>query len=111
MTCTHTIVKLPLLRVETAKETISDGDEMITNHELKTLVDRARAVGAIIRTKLENDWIVGVSIGMVPGGKYRRLGDRGAGWMPPIAAAERLREIIAKSENAANAFAECANGL
>lgn len=68
---------------------------MVSDSELRGLILRARDAGAILRTKHDaTDCIVGVSIGKVPGGEYRRLGEPGTGWMPPIFAAERLREII-----------------
>ena len=72
---------------------------MIDDKELSRLVREARDIGTIIRTKHDaTDCIVGVSIGKVPGGKYRRLGEPGTGWMPPIAAAERLRDIISTQQ-------------
>lgn len=72
---------------------------MIDNRDLEELVTKARDAGTILRLKRDSSMcIVGVSIGRVPGGEYRRLGQPGAGWMPPIAAAERLQEILAKCE-------------
>lgn len=75
---------------------------MIDNRELEALVKRARDAGAIIRLKRDSSMcIVGVSLGRVPGGEYRRLGMPGTGWMPPIAASERLHEILAATKGKA----------
>lgn len=68
---------------------------MTTQQELRTLIDQARERGAILRTRVDGDTILEVSIGMLPPGPYRKLGAPGSGWMPLIAAAERLREFLA----------------
>jgi hypothetical protein len=67
---------------------------MTSEDEVRELVDAARAAGAIIRTKTSAGRIEAVSIGKAPGGEYRKLGEPGAGWLPVVAAAERLREIV-----------------
>lgn len=68
---------------------------MITQIDLVSLISEARDLGAIIRTKGSSHGdIEAVSIGKLPDGKYRRLGEPGAQWMPPVQAAELLRDLI-----------------
>jgi len=60
---------------------------MITDNNLRSLIEVARERGAVIRTR--DDW---GAIGAV----QIRSGIPGAGpgWMPPTQAAERLREFV-----------------
>lgn len=72
---------------------------MTSTAEITKLIARCRAAGAIIRTHVNRaGHIERVSIGQLPPGPYAPLGDvlRGAGWMPPIQAAERLRTWLAE---------------
>lgn len=68
---------------------------MTDQAELKSLIAKLRDLGGIVRTKHDaTGAITEVSIGKVPGGVYRRVGSPGAEWMPPIAAAERMRPLV-----------------
>lgn len=70
---------------------------MISQSELNDLIDRSRKLGAVIRTKLDASGCVSsVSIGKLPGGKFRKLGQPGSGWVPVIQAAEILRTAAAE---------------
>ena len=68
---------------------------MVTTKELEQLIVKFRMADGIVRTKVSDGEITAVSIGMVPGGTYKRLGTPGAGWLPPVQAAERMREVLA----------------
>lgn len=68
---------------------------MVSQAELRELISTARELGTIIRTKHDTSGdIEAVSVGKLPDGEYRRLGEPGAGWMPVIQAAELLRSTI-----------------
>ena len=65
--------------------------------EMNDLINESRKMGAIIRTRLDdNGCIVAISIGKLPGGQYRKLGQPGTGWMPIIQGAEMLRREVAQ---------------
>lgn len=68
---------------------------MTTQSEIRKLVDDCRKRGAILRTRVAaTGEIEAISIGKRPCGQYRKLGDPGAGWLPLIAAAEQMREML-----------------
>ena len=50
---------------------------MTTTRDLEQLIVKFRMAGGIVRTKVDGGEITAVSIGMVPGGTYKRLGTSG----------------------------------
>jgi hypothetical protein len=73
---------------------------VITNQDLEKLIVQARDIGCVIRTKHDrDDYIIGVSVGKLPGEPYRRVGDPGAGWMPPVQAADLLAAVLLAAES------------
>lgn len=69
---------------------------MISQSDIRQLIEHCRAKGAILRTRVAATGdIEAISIGKRPGGQYRKLGLPGTSWMPLVAAAEQLREILA----------------
>lgn len=74
---------------------------MVSEKELKSLTAEFRQKGGICRLKIGDDGLIeAVSFGLMPdedSSKFRALGDLGAGWVPPIQAAERMRAAIAKA--------------
>lgn len=71
---------------------------MVSNKELRELVEAARAKGAIIRCRCEGGDGTGTLQGQVIVGvqvRYGTIPGVGDGWMPPIQSAERLREFLA----------------